>query len=265
MNIDGSNLRQSMLLNASGGQSLAGASTGSLLGSVPRIAQATEGQGESETFANEIARRAEAYLDQNGQPRDTSALAAGLTDAMDWLREQYGDDVATAAEGMVLGSTASGITEENLGNSLTSVLKMVDRNFGIAAGDAAIAKFNGSLNSAINGFFDNGLDEKFLAVEAGAASGLSQSAVLGDLTARAMSTAQAPAGTEDTPSGMEQLLDSLKEDLDEALQKAKENSQESGSMDGTAQNLRTARALNGYAAVSSLSADPGQSLLAMSV
>ncbi|WP_022662995.1 hypothetical protein [Paucidesulfovibrio longus] len=260
MRIDGTNLNHVMLQNRSrnSGSSLSGTSAGSVSGVVPRIATATPGQGESETFANEIARRAGAYLDGNGQPKDASTLSAGLTDAMDWLRENFGDDVATAAEGMVLGGTAGGITEENLGNSLTNVLKMVDRNFGIAAGDSAIARFNGGLNDSINGFFDNGRDELFLAVPSKNASGLSQSAVLGDLTDRVLSS----SGASDAPSGMEQLLDSLKADLDEALQKAQESSNADS---GFSPKARTSQALNGYAAASGLSADSGPALLSMSV
>lgn len=255
MNIDGTQLRHDLLSSASGAQSAAGSSA---TGAVPRIARVGQDQGESETFANEIARRAEAYLDENGQPKDTSALSAGLADAMDWLRENYGDDLATAAEGMVMGATAGGISEENLGNGLTSVLKMVDRNFGYAAGDAAIARFNGSLNNAINDFFDNGQNERFLAVESGSAT--SQSSTMGDLTDRVL--AGSATSSTDAPSGMSQLLDALRADLDETLQRTQER--QAAGTDSASTDARTARALDGYAAASGLSS-AGPSLISMNI
>ncbi|MDD4732240.1 MAG: hypothetical protein PHX58_09935 [Desulfovibrio sp.] len=230
-------------------------------GRAPRMAEAEAGQSLEQTFANEIARRASAYTDQDGNPRDTSALTAGLADAMGHLRDQYGREVAEAAEAMVMGGTAGGITEKNLGDSLTNVLRMVDRNFGAAAGDATIARFNGALNHSINEFFDNGQTEQFLAVEPG--QGLGQSAVRNDLTARVL--AETTSNEQAASGGMQQLLDSLRNDLDEQLE---ENLPGNGaSMQDTpaGRNGRQSRALNSYAAASGVLADAGPQMLSMNV
>lgn len=233
------------------------------LGAVPRMADAESGQSLSQTFANEIARRAKAYTDSDGKPKDTSALAAGLADAVEYLRSNYGDDIATAAEAMIMGGTAGGITEKNLGNSLTNVLGMVDRNFGFAAGDATIAKFNGQLNDSINNFFDNGLNERFLATEPG--QGLTLSAVKNDLNSRVLAGTRAVA---DSDGGMEELLKSLKDDLDKTLEEIlDENLEELTPENISPEQLsaRTSKALNGYAAASGIYADAGPQMLSMSV
>ena len=115
------------------------------------------------TFANEMIRRMGEEFDADGQPKDVTSLRDSLASTMDWMRERFGDEAAAAAAGMVLQSTSSGITEETMGNGLLNALKFIDRNFGFAAGDAAIANFNSGINSELNDYFDNGKTEIFFA------------------------------------------------------------------------------------------------------
>jgi hypothetical protein len=96
---------------------------------------------------------------------------------MDFIRREYGSDAATAAMGLVLQHVGDGaLTEDSLGDGLVAALKFIDTNLGIAAGDAVMAEFNGALNTAINRYFENGVEEEFVAVEstAGAADTLAQ-------------------------------------------------------------------------------------------
>lgn len=225
------------------------------LGGAPRMPDAEAGQSREQTFANEIARRAKAHTDANGAPKNTGPLASALSKAMDHLRENYGDDVATAAEGMVMGGTAGGITEKNLGDSLTNVLRMVDRNFGFAAGDATMAHFNGSLNTAINDFFDNGKTERFLAAEPG--QGLSLSAVKSDLNARVL--AETDTNSAKSSDGMEQLLRSLREDLEQTPESP------SAGQPTRATDSRRNMALNSYLMAATGQDTPGPQLLSTTI
>ena len=114
-----------------------------------------------QTFANEVVRRLGQEIGAEGQPKDSTALRHSLGSTMDWMRERFGDETAAAASGMILQSTASGVDEDTLGEGLLNVLKFVDRNFGIAAGDAAMAQFNTGINQELNEYFDNGQAELF--------------------------------------------------------------------------------------------------------
>lgn len=191
----------------------------------------------SETFAQEIVRRIDPSFDKNGQPKDSRKLVEGLTQAMDYVRERHGDEMAQAAMGMVLQSTSGGVTEESLSNGLVNVLKMIDRNAGIAAGDAAIARFNGALNQALNEHFDNGLDEKFIAGDADLGAGLRQ------LKAKTAQEAAANATTETGESAMKALLDSITEDLEKELAEQMPEDLEAVA------KARMQKALGSYAAV----------------
>lgn len=170
-------------------------------------------------FANEVVRRLEsgdqAALDTEGDPKDSDDLRNALGQTMDWIRERYGDDTAAAAAGMILQSTSSGVNEDTLGEGLLNTLKFIDRNFGINAGDEAIAKFNGSLNQEINDYFDNGMDELFFAVES---SGEAASPVQDLGTRIVMDAARQAESDEDAVDLTAQLLDQLKEDLDESAE-----------------------------------------------
>ena len=158
-----------------------------------------------QTFANEIIRRMGEVTDENGETRDTSDLRDQLGSAMDWLRQRFGDETAAAAAGMIVQATASGVTEETLGTGLLNVLKFIDRNFGTAAGDAAISQFNSTVNQALNDFFDNGLNEIFYAAGDGEAAQ--------DLTQRVLST-ESEADASSSLDELNEILAQLKAELD---------------------------------------------------
>ncbi|MDC0335585.1 hypothetical protein OAN24_01630 [Pseudodesulfovibrio sp.] len=173
------------------------------------------------TFANEIVRRME-EADQgtagdDGQPKDNSDLRHSLGQTLDWMREKFGDEAASAAAGMVLQSTSSGVNEESLGDGLLNTLKFIDRNFGFAAGDEAIARFNQSVNPAINDYFDNGKAEVFYATPAQPLDGPSATQ---EISSRMFMRAAQSSATEvaDAESITEKLLADLKKELDEVAE-----------------------------------------------
>ncbi|MDD3311918.1 hypothetical protein [Pseudodesulfovibrio sp.] len=180
------------------------------------------GRGPStlgQTVADEIVRRMGDLTDGNGETKDASGLRDSLASALDWVRGRFGDEAGAAASAMLLSSTDGAVTEETVGDGLLSTLQFIDRNFGIAAGDNAIATFNSGVNAELNAFFDNGKNEIFYASDSaptgsGSAEGTSENA---SLTARFFSRAvqDADAGAGDAPSLTEQLLEQLKDDLEE--------------------------------------------------
>lgn len=118
------------------------------------------------TFSDEIIRRMDLQADETGQVKDPAALNDSLAATMDWVRERFGDETAAAAAGMILQDTSDTVNEDGLGNGLLNTLRFIDRNFGIAAGDEAMARFNSGINEALNDYFDNGSEEIFHAVAA---------------------------------------------------------------------------------------------------
>jgi len=200
-------------------------------------------------FANEIVRRLEegregqgGNLDTESESKDSSDLRHSLGQAMDWVRERFGDETAAAAAGMVLQSTSSGVSEDTLSDGLLNTLKFIDRNFGVAAGDAAIAKFNGTLNDSLNEYFDNGHNELFHAVETPAGASPVQS--LGSRILAQQS--QEVEGSEETKTLAEQLLNKLKEELDEKGALQETASKIEAEMDGSI-NVQANIAINAYA------------------
>lgn len=140
-------------------------------------AAADSGRVVDASFAQDMLRRLteQAGAGEDGQARDAGGLASALQDSMDYLRENFGDEAATAAIGLVYQHAGNGtITEDSLGQGLVAALKFVDRNFGTAAGDQVLAQFNGQLNDQLNAYFDNGADERFLSVDAGMSGTLQQ-------------------------------------------------------------------------------------------
>ncbi|NDY57763.1 hypothetical protein G3N56_13585 [Desulfovibrio sulfodismutans] len=204
-------LGTSMLTGGATGRS--GTSSGR--GATLAVSQTSIGREEIETFAAEIRRRADLGVsttdaDQTGDAESTdskgAALAASLADAVDFIREEYGSDAATATMGLVLQNVGDGaLTEENLSDGLVAALKFIDRNLGTAAGDRVISKFNGSLNDSMNRYFENGHEELFVAVENGVAStGAAASAALTLETV-------ADSDDEDSQSAEDGILAMLKE------------------------------------------------------
>ena len=185
------------------------AKTVELPGKLPEQSPETVGQ----TVAGEIIRRMQVESDAEGQPKDVSDLRESLGDTLDWISERFGEDAGTAVASMMLSATSGTVNEEAIGNGLLSTLKFVDRNFGYAAGDTAIARFNSGVNQELNDYFDNGLSEVFYAETAGDASGTSETQ---GLSARFFARAVQDSGSDgsDAASITEKLLADLKAELD---------------------------------------------------
>ena len=180
-------------------------------GQLPSEAPETVGR----TVANEIVRRMDALTDENGEAKDVSGLRDSLAEALDWVRDQYGDEAGAAAAGMLMASTSGGVDEKAVGDGLLDTLKFIDRNFGTTAGDAAIAKFNSGVNRELNEYFDNGQNELFYVADSGASAETS-----GDISARFFARAMEASSEEggDAASVTQQLLEQLKADLDESAE-----------------------------------------------
>jgi hypothetical protein len=203
-------------------QGRTGSGTGGSGGTVLAVSTTSIGREEIEVFAGEILRRAEAGENgaddsgsdgsqadssTDGQDLKGSALASALADAVDFIRERYGSDAATAAMGLVLQHVGDGaLTEDSLGDGLVAALKFIDANLGVAAGDAVMAEFNGALNTAINRYFENGAEEEFVAVETTAES----SGTLAETMAQAVADAE-ESEESDAVSPEEELLAMLRE------------------------------------------------------
>jgi hypothetical protein len=167
-----------------------------------------------ETLANEIVRRMGGMTDENGEAKDTGSLRNQLASAMDWVRERFGDGAGAAAAGMVLQATSSGVNEDTLGDGLLNVLKFVDRNFGTTAGDAAIARFNGGVNTALNEFFDNGQNEIFHVADSPNNASATQEASL-RLFSRVV---DGDGDGADSLDDLDKLLEELRAELDNTAQ-----------------------------------------------
>jgi hypothetical protein len=136
------------------------------------------------TFAAEMVRRIAAnYVrpksgddtgDGSGKAYDPAALADSMTRTVDFVRDRFGAQAATAFMGVVAAGVGQGaVTEESMGKAMLSGIRMIDSNYGIAAGDELMANLNGDLNNAVNAYFDNGQNEVIYAVtlDASGASG----------------------------------------------------------------------------------------------
>jgi len=131
-------------------------------------------RGVDQTFAEEMVRRIQAGM-PDSEGRDGSGLSASLVTSIDFVRENFGDRAATAVMGIMIKSVGEGqVSEQAFGQGMLQAVKFIDRNFGFAAGDTLIRKFNSDLNVEVNEYFDNGLNERIYAVTPGQswASGL---------------------------------------------------------------------------------------------
>lgn len=129
----------------------------------------------SQVFADEILKRTA----DTAKPQDSTGvqdqdqvlnsdqtraqLGAALSGTVDFIRSNYGKDAATASMAIMLKNVNQGAGEEQLGSALLQVVKFMDKNIGIAAGDKVIDQLNGDLNNALNNHFKNGLNEQFIA------------------------------------------------------------------------------------------------------
>jgi hypothetical protein len=124
---------------------------------------------DADSFAASIVDRIAAATASNaGDTLSGSAedLKKALADAITYVRDNFGDAAAKTVMGLVEKGVGDGQGGENaMGDAMVSALRFIDSSFGIAAGDKAMAYFNGSLNSAINDYFQNGLDETFYATD----------------------------------------------------------------------------------------------------
>jgi len=191
---------------------------------------------------------------------ERAALSGALSGSVRWVADKFGDAAATAVMGIVYKSIGDGpVTEDALGEGLLDALRFVDRQFGIASGDAFMAQLNGGgLNDALNDYFDNGLSERFLVAGAG---NLADDAVQGAETAKATLVQQAAEG-DGGADAMQSLLDMLRE---MGVEDATENGGASGAAFSPASGDQTSGAtavdsMSGVlsGAVSSLSGSYGQ-------
>lgn len=180
----------------------------------PQEGELTLGQ----TFANEVIRRMGETTGEDGEPKDSTDLRHSLGQTMDWMRERFGDKTAAAAAGMILQSTSGGVTEDSLGDGLLNTVRAIDRNFGFAAGDAVMAKFNSGVNAELNEYFDNGKNEIFHVATSAPQPGTPSATQ--DLSARLfMRAVQESEGDEkETENLTEKLLKDLKAELDKTAE-----------------------------------------------
>lgn len=161
-----------------------------------------------DAFGDLMGKYLQGFTDEEGNAKDSSELVNSLKSTVRWVEGNFGKDAATATMGMVVQSASSSSSEEGIGNGLLNALKMVDRNFGFAAGDQAIATFNSGVNRKLNDFFDNGSMETFVAAETtGEGANVSSRFFI-------QSVQQAEQQTEEVDPN-EALLESMQEDLEE--------------------------------------------------
>lgn len=133
-------------------------------------------------------------------------LAASLEDAMRHVADAHGDRAATAFMGLVMKRIGDGtVNEESLGNGLLDGLRFIDRQFGTAAGDSLIARFNGGLNDSLNGFFGNGHDELFIASTTMVGQGDTS------VTGGVLPTLTSAEGSPESGDLLKQMLEDLKD------------------------------------------------------
>lgn len=175
-------------------------------------------QGAIEGFAHEITRRAALTEAPENRTTTDEALEKSITDAVSFVEDNFGDRAARTFMGVVLQNAASKpLNEDDLGNALVDGLEFIDKAFGIAAGDKAMAFFNGDLNQAINGYFQNGKNESFLAMDVDQASDK-----LGEAMGQAVSAMMDKFQAKVDPNAM--LMDQAKKDQDETLDSQSETS-----------------------------------------
>lgn len=168
--------------------------------------------GLGDTFGQAVVLQLQSTLNKEDGLGD--ALATALGNSMDALRTQFGDQTAQAAMALVarrLDQQAEGapLSEEQFSRGLLETVRLVDRQYGFAAGDTVMRQFNGDLNEAINAYFDNGLKERFFAT----AMGEAEDAAATPLTV----TVPQAADTAEEPSPTLSLLEAMREELEAFL------------------------------------------------
>ncbi len=176
-------------------------------------------QGAIEGFALEMTRRASQTELPEGTERtvDDEGLQKAIEGAVGFVEDNFGDQAARTFMGIVL-KDASGRTmdETALGDAFVNGLEFLDRTFGTASGDKAMAYFNGELNQALNGYYQNGQNESFLAVDMDQAQD-----ELGNVAGQAAS-AMMKKFTKNSVDPDSLLMNKAQDDLEETLDKAGE-------------------------------------------
>lgn len=196
--------------------------SGSLMGNGRVSVAARQGEDVSAVFAADVVSRITPPDTERlqgpealaGFGEDEQGLAGALQRTVEHVQERYGKEAATAVMGMMYSRIAEGgVTEDSLGKGLLDSVRFIDRNFGMAEGDAFMAELNGDLNEQMNAYFDNGLSERFFAATPGTAS-ISQS------FSTALATVAKEAG-QDTADGILALLEPAMADTENPLEALK--------------------------------------------
>jgi hypothetical protein len=175
----------------------------------------------AESFAADISRRIAAAGKTTGVqkpgteiPDDQAAheeklsrlgkLESALGGTVSYMAAAHGEKAASAMIGLIYKRLGDGeVNEQTLGEAFLDVTRFIDAAFGTDKGDAFMAHLNGNLNTSMNAFFDNGLNESFMVAPAGGNSGTSGGAGVEGLLAQVS----------------EQYAESIKKMLEEARAK----------------------------------------------
>ena len=140
------------------------------------------------TFASDITRRISAgyglpatpstdeananlSVEQSEKLGQLEKLEKALSDTVAYMTDKHGEKAGIAMMAIIYKCIGEGeINEESLGRAFLGVTGLIDRNFGVEAGDSFMEHLNGNLNDSINAFFDNGKSEMFYAVTTKAGS-----------------------------------------------------------------------------------------------
>lgn len=166
---------------------------------------------ETETLSNAGALQS---MELESEGTDAEDLANSLARAVDHIRENYGDEAASATMGLIYQNIGDGtISEDSLGDGLVSAVKLIDSNFGFAAGDEVMSFFNSDINESMNSYFDNGLMEEFYAstsTGSGSAAGTGSSSL-----PQAITTAIGQVGEETNDETASSIMEILTSSLEE--------------------------------------------------
>lgn len=135
-------------------------------GIMPQVAAARLDRQAAQTRTLEdaemiVSRLAETAVIGESGGLNGQELSRALVDASRWLAESYGEQTGRAFMGIMAGYAGGGTVDETaLGKGMLAAVRFMDKNHGIAAGDALAHKLNADLNIQVNDYFDNGLNEK---------------------------------------------------------------------------------------------------------
>lgn len=201
----------------------------------PRLSRSDRDAPTSQAFAADIARRI--APDEEMDADALSSLEASLARTIDSVRGIYGKDAATAVMGAVYKNIGEApVSEESLGAGFLDAIRLIDKNFGVSAGDAFIENLNGDLNDAMNAFFNNGVNEVFYASTSAAQLNLIDERALAAAggiadAASALADALAPMDTAAVGKKKKSLLKELEEELEEKLKEKIEGSRMEAAID----------------------------------